>query len=62
MFEGELAEARRLLDEVSKEKAQLQIEATSYQEKYEAERARSVAKYNCYQYLVIGGLHISYLV
>ena len=42
MFEGELAEARRLLDELSKEKAQLQIEATSFREKYEAEKNRLV--------------------
>nr|CAC13107.1 nuclear lamin L1 beta [Urochordate sp. AZ-2003] len=41
MFEGELAEARRLLDELSKEKAQLQIEASSYREKYEAEKNRA---------------------
>ena len=40
IYEGELVEARRLLDELSKEKAQLQIEATSYQEKYEIERSR----------------------
>ena len=40
MYESELVEARRLLDELSKEKAQLQIEATSFREKYESEKAR----------------------
>ncbi|XP_076824951.1 prelamin-A/C-like isoform X2 [Clavelina lepadiformis] len=41
MYESELVEARRLLDELSKEKAQLQIEATSFREKYESEKARA---------------------
>ena len=42
MFESELDEARRLLDELSKEKAQLQLQCSSFQEKYEAERSRFV--------------------
>jgi len=40
MYESELSEARRLLDELSKEKAQLQIEAASFREKAESEKNR----------------------
>ena len=40
MYETELAEARRLLDELSKEKAQCQLDSSSFQDKYENERNR----------------------
>uniref|UniRef100_H2Z372 IF rod domain-containing protein n=1 Tax=Ciona savignyi TaxID=51511 RepID=H2Z372_CIOSA len=41
MYESEITEARRLLDDLSKEKAQLQIESNSYREKLECEVNRS---------------------
>nr|CAB3263457.1 nuclear lamin [Phallusia mammillata] len=41
IYESELNEARRLLDELSKEKAQLQLEAGSYKEKAESEKNRA---------------------
>lgn len=40
IYESELSEARRLLDELSKEKAQLQLEVGSYKERAESEKNR----------------------
>nr|XP_026692917.1 lamin-L(II)-like isoform X2 [Ciona intestinalis] len=43
MYEREISEARRLLDELSKEKAQLQIESNSFREKWEIELNKASA-------------------
>jgi len=41
MYEGELSEARRLLDEQSKDKASLQLDLASTSEKYQASRSEA---------------------
>jgi len=40
LFEGELKEARNLLDELSKDKAQLQLESNSLKEENNALKSR----------------------
>lgn len=40
MYENEISEARRLLDELAKEKAQLQIEGSSLKDRADAEKTR----------------------